>query len=86
MLMNPTCRCILIGPIVDDSSESNSAAYEKVGIKENDQWSFLQKHQYISYKKETFENLVYEFEKFCKNATPKLNPPELESLKGSLVR
>jgi hypothetical protein len=84
--MNPTCRCILIGPIVEDSIESNSAAYERAGIKENDQWSFLHKHQYISYKKETFENLVQEFEKFCKDTIPQSNLPELESIKGILAR
>jgi len=66
MLFNPLCSCILINPIVENSITSSAEAYAKAGIYEGTQWSFLQRKQIISYKKETFENLVSEFENFLR--------------------
>lgn len=66
MLNNPECTCIMINSIVEESISSNSEAYAMAGISKGDQWSFLPKKQYISYKKETYENLVFEFEEHVK--------------------
>ena len=66
MLFDSACPCILINAIVEDSIVSTAEAYAKAGIYEGCQWSFLPQHQFISYKKETCENLVFEFESFLK--------------------
>jgi hypothetical protein len=67
MLFDSACPCILINAIVEESIVSTSEAYKKAGIKEGDQWSFLPRHQFVSYKKETVHNLITEFEWFIKN-------------------
>ena len=67
MLYDSECPCILINAIVEESIVSTSMAYERAGIKEGDQWSFLPRHQFVSYKKETVHNLITEFEWFIEN-------------------
>jgi hypothetical protein len=67
MLFDSACPCILINTIVEESIISTVDAYAKAGIKKGDQWSFLPRHQFVSYEKETFVNLVSEFEWFLQN-------------------
>lgn len=66
MLFDSACSSIFINAIVEDSIVSTSEAYAKSGIYYGSQWSFLTKYQFISYRKETYENLVFEFENFLK--------------------
>lgn len=67
MLFDSACPCILINAIVEESIVSGPDAHAKAGIKKGDQWSFLPKHQFVSYKKETVHNLIAEFEWYLEN-------------------
>jgi hypothetical protein len=66
MLFGNKSACLGINSIVDNSLESNAKMYEKAGIQAGMQWSFLPKFQYISYKDESCENLILEFEEYFK--------------------
>jgi hypothetical protein len=83
-VFNPTCKYILMNFQAEESIVAVEENFKKMGIQYGDNYKFATPGQVLNYTPDTFENIVFEFEKFLKDhEARKTNEPSLHSDKIS---
>lgn len=67
--LSKKCRSILIFPVIEDSAHGNLATVKKFGLTNGQRrYNFAEPHQFLSWKRDSFENIrdeFMEFQKYC---------------------
>ena len=67
--LSKKCRSILFFPVIEESTYANSTTFEKFGlINGQRRYNFAESYQFLSWKRDSFENIkddFMEFQKYC---------------------